>query len=612
MATKTYFETADLLKTEECFSESKIYSNSFGDPSKARNFAISKASGKYIALIDGDDIYSSSWLADGYEMLRKSKRPVILHTEYDVTFGFDELSPRIWKMKNSYDLLEDYLILFSRNRWSAGIILTKEIATRHPYKACLPGYGFEDWTFNVETRFDGIEHKVVPGSVKFYRIRRESTYHSHTAGKVVTEYTDAFSLDKSRHFINNVDINEVIKPPVLSEQLSPVREIISGMYHISKKIPGVKNVIMERLDRVNINVAERKMAAIPDPVLKAYKESNQIDSELFMARWKANGINYYDSEVSFLGKAYLRILRSITAEIDYLFLPQPLSVGGTEKVIANYLKIFAEQHPDWHIAIFAGISKEAYDIPDDVDIVDFWKEVKYLGDWDRDFLLSRLIVECKVKRLHVLHNDLGMRWIKDHAEMLRTNKTPVYISQFMYEYFPNPDIKMGLIDPYLREIFPIVSKVFTDNDWIKNEMIELEGFNKEKISVHYQPVEIDAKTVKERPSSPGKLRILWASRVNEQKRPDILVKIAEKLDPEFFDIDVYGRIQAPPTEEIFKGHKNIHYHDAYKGIKALNVEKYDLFLYTSQCDGLPNVLIEMAQLGVPIVASRVGGIVDLT
>ena len=599
------------MKKDSCFTNCNVFRNNFGDPSESRNFTISKASGKYIALIDGDDIYSPNWLADGYEILRKSKTPIILHTEYDVTFGYDELSPRIWKMKDSYSLSEDYLILFSRNRWSAGTILAKEIAIEHPYKASRRGYGYEDWTFNVETRFDGIEHKVVPGSVKFYRIRNESTYHSHTAGKVVTEYMDAYSVKNTQNYLNSVDISNVVKPPISSDQLSPIREIISGMYHISKRVPGVKNVVMKRLDQVNINIAERKMAAIPKPVRKAYEELNDIDSEIYMARWKANDIHYYDSELDFLGKAYLRMIRQITADIDYLFLPQPLSVGGTEKVIVNYLKIFAEQHPDWHIAVFAGISREAYDIPENVDIVDYWKEVKYLGDWDRDFLLSRLIVQCKVKRLHLLHNDLGMRWIKDHAELVQTNKIPVYVSQFMYEYFPDPSIKVGLIDPYLREIFPVVTKVFTDNEWIKNEMIRLEGFDKEKISNHYQPVEIDARPVKDHPTVPGKLRILWASRVNVQKRPDILVKIADKLDPEIFNIDVYGRVQAPPTAEIFKGHKNIHFHGSYKGIKALNTDDYDLFLYTSQCDGLPNVLLEMAQRGLPIVASRVGGIADL-
>jgi glycosyltransferase involved in cell wall biosynthesis len=38
---------------------------------------------------------------------------------------------------------------------------------------------------------------------------------------------------------------------------------------------------------------------------------------------------------------------------------------------------------------------------------------------------------------------------------------------------------------------------------------------------------------------------------------------------------------------------------------------YDLFLYTSLYDGLPNVLLEASAAGLPIVAETVGGISEL-
>lgn len=40
----------------------------------------------------------------------------------------------------------------------------------------------------------------------------------------------------------------------------------------------------------------------------------------------------------------------------------------------------------------------------------------------------------------------------------------------------------------------------------------------------------------------------------------------------------------------------------------LPLEKYDAFIYTSDFDGLPNILLEMLGAGLPVIAPDVGGI----
>lgn len=50
------------------------------------------------------------------------------------------------------------------------------------------------------------------------------------------------------------------------------------------------------------------------------------------------------------------------------------------------------------------------------------------------------------------------------------------------------------------------------------------------------------------------------------------------------------------------------YLGAYDGFSSLDINNYDVLLYTSLFDGMPNVILEAASSGLPIIASAVGGI----
>ena len=108
----------------------RIFKNKFGDPSSSRNFAVKQARGKYLCIQDGDDLYSENWLIDAYNIQEASKEHLVLHTEFNLTFGLNE-QPRLWQMYDSKSLEEDRLILFGRNRWSVGIFAyTEDIQLR--------------------------------------------------------------------------------------------------------------------------------------------------------------------------------------------------------------------------------------------------------------------------------------------------------------------------------------------------------------------------------------------------------------------------------------------------------------------------------------------------
>lgn len=104
-------------------------------------------------------------------------------------------------------------------------------------------------------------------------------------------------------------------------------------------------------------------------------------------------------------------------------------------------------------------------------------------------------------------------------------------------------------------------------------------------------------------------RILWAGRLDAQKRFDLVQEIARLL-PEV-DFDCWGKavLDAPP--DLSRLPANLRMHGAFAGYDDLPLAASDGWLYTSGWDGIPTILIELAAHGLPIVASAVGGVPEL-
>ncbi|MDR3490296.1 MAG: glycosyltransferase family 4 protein [Bradyrhizobium sp.] len=107
-------------------------------------------------------------------------------------------------------------------------------------------------------------------------------------------------------------------------------------------------------------------------------------------------------------------------------------------------------------------------------------------------------------------------------------------------------------------------------------------------------------------------KILWAGRLDRQKRVDLLAAVAKAMPSCRFL--VFGSVLLStdtPALRSLRKLPNVEMKVAYDGFHSLPVEECDLLLYTSQWDGLPNVISEAAAHGLPIVTSNVGGIAEM-
>lgn len=103
--------------------------------------------------------------------------------------------------------------------------------------------------------------------------------------------------------------------------------------------------------------------------------------------------------------------------------------------------------------------------------------------------------------------------------------------------------------------------------------------------------------------------VIWAGRFDRQKRFDLLVAIATAMPD--VDFECWGKAvldQPPSTNDL---PANLHLHGTFKHYDELPLTACDGWLYTSTWDGMPTILIECALMGMPIVASAVGGVPEL-
>lgn len=109
----------------------------------------------------------------------------------------------------------------------------------------------------------------------------------------------------------------------------------------------------------------------------------------------------------------------------------------------------------------------------------------------------------------------------------------------------------------------------------------------------------------------GCLRVLWANRLNSGNKVERLIRIADATpDIEFH---IWGRgshaLEGLLTDLATRcGH--VHFHGAFERFENLPLADYDAFLHTSDADGIPNVLIEAASAGLPIVTAEANDLAD--
>lgn len=315
--------------------------------------------------------------------------------------------------------------------------------------------------------------------------------------------------------------------------------------------------------------------------------------------------------------AWTRLFNSLKMEYNYLIFVPHLVRGGADLVAANALRVAANRYGiDSTLLVLTDRSqKDALDwLPPKAHIAVISDFSTSLDMHERSRLVEMLVMALKPRA--VLNVNSGACWdaIKRSGAWL-ASVTDVYVSLFCRDYLDDGR-PSGYTDTHIRSCLPHIKGVYCDNSklpiWLSS-YYGLPPSQKSKLIVQLQPKSsLAAPRGFLRTRNAARLPILWAGRFCRQKNIDLLIDIATICDR--FCFHIYGYGDERHLEKMAAAEKrlpNFILKGPFTSTESLPTENYAALLYTSLWDGLPLIINSAAALGLPVVASDVGGISQL-
>lgn len=238
----------------------------------------------------------------------------------------------------------------------------------------------------------------------------------------------------------------------------------------------------------------------------------------------------YLSQMNPPWKSFAQLIKQ--GHFTHVFLLPWLNPGGAERGALYYIQALVELGSKPFIILTENKpSTWLNKLPAGIEFISLGTQTE---DWlqeDRIELLTRILIELKPHVIHNINSTLGWRTFKERsAELSKCSR--LYCSAFADVIMPN-----GKIWSHARRDLPYclenIKQVITDNVKYAKQLIAECAYPEQKFSTVYFPLMGAPRDLIDRSSSN---KILWAGRLDREKRIDLLTSIAQKL-PEFtFDV----------------------------------------------------------------------------
>lgn len=386
---------------------------------------------------------------------------------------------------------------------------------------------------------------------------------------------------------------------------------------------------------------------LPEWLIRQWRAMHDIDPSIFPDRETIDSISFYQVYPTAAAPVFSRLMDATGLPPDHVFLVPWLDKGGAERVALNYVRAVRRVAPERRVVVVATHPAEspwASKLSPDVSFIEFGKCTAHLNDVEREHLLVRWLMQTSPKAVHNINSRLGFQVFERYGSVLR-NRMRLYMSAFCTDFTPEGK-RIGYAVEFLPRIIDHLTAVLVDNRTFRDHLMAWYAVDPEKMIVVYQPAaltDVDRSTKPYAGSSDregktptslaggvqgekrvdmtlrsviektSKLDVLWAGRIDDQKRPDILLRIIEAAADLPFFFHVYGAavLNRDRYTQRLRQYANAWYYGPFDGFESLPVTRFNVFLYTSQWDGLPTILLDAVAAGLPIVASDVGGIAEL-
>lgn len=242
---------------------------------------------------------------------------------------------------------------------------------------------------------------------------------------------------------------------------------------------------------------------------------------------------------------------------------------------------------------------------------------------EREALLLGVLRIAGPAVFHIINSGIGWNLLIKAPDRVRP-VARTFASIFAFQFDPNGGQKVGYAADFLPAAMPHLDGLISDNQrFIHDACSELALRDAcSRMHVAYNPVRdvgedtfdsarVRIASIADRIGQAPRLQVIWASRLDAEKRIDLLPAIA-RLCPQM-DFHIHGsRVVDEKRNKVNFRLPNVRLHGAFSDAREV-VARQDahVFIFTSRWEGLPNVLLEFGALGIPIIAPTVGGIGEL-
>jgi hypothetical protein len=428
-----------------------VYNVKFGSLSLSRNYGISKASGIYISILDGDDLYSENWINDAINTLERGTGD-IAHPSIIIGFPLD---PFLKKVNfSSYNIAN----IIEENLWPALLMAPKKIFIEIPYIKDEGRYAYEDWLWNCNTIEKGYHHVCIDGTLM--AIRQKDIGHSL--------WQNSFSLNKVVR--PNKLFLKLFKGQYDSEFLVKKQNYynISFMNYILEKINLRNPYFYKFIKKTKRKIFKSSINSVDICAGKELEKLRAIEPELAI-------IQDFRS-VHEVGK--IPLLFMIPEKLSNLMKSEELDIFfiGCEKDFSIYPHHLISNKN--FVLITDNIKRKTVTL--DFEYF-FLQEIKINHD-RLAYLILRILLELKINRLIIINSDFAVNLFSKYGDIINANEKFAYIET--PESFYNNKIIDVISLVKMLPLFNYFDKIYTDCPDFTSYIIETYGIPKDKIIIN--------------------------------------------------------------------------------------------------------------------------------